>query len=742
MTASIIENGKRLESIIDFSKFTGEIFKHWWKVALIVCVITGISFPFIQGMVSQYVSTATVLIKAQSDNATPMEQVDGYDSTRNPYYETQYTLMQSRVIIEKAVRTLKLDEDPDFNGEAGRKLVEDTPLFDGSTRHQDNNINENTSLSQNGILSKQERINNAVKTVYQHITISGVRLTQLVYVSFEWPSSEVAAKVANGVAQSYIDYSVEQKVQKTIAAQEWNQQRLAELKQTMLEQKKGIEALLDAEGLLTFRGVDGFETETLGIVTNKLADAKDRRLTLKANYDVVSQSSGIPLLDVITLPEISSHAQVQDLRIALISANKDLYQLQKRYGPKHQKVLQAKAKIEAIQVQTRMLLRELEKGLYKSYQAALQKERQYELELAKQKQTFQAMAVKRDKYNTLKTDLDKTTDLYKELYQRTQELSLNREYREPDSVLYDPAVAPEKPSKPNKALFLIMIFMLTLILCVVALIVKAALQNSITTMSDIKRRLGLLPLGELGVIPNQAEEWHLSTFETPQVDDLLVGLRTKWILEESNQIQQGIIAEPHRVISIMSATAMEGRSLVSYLIAKTFAHDSRTLLIDMDYRSENGLTERFNFQGHPGFSDSLNNIEELESFILPVEGKVDLMPKGTSDSSSLLLLSNLNIPMLLEHLKARYDRIIIDLPCVESFKDGLLVSKQTETTLWVVESNKLNANQVLEQLKRVSEQGINVMGAMVNQVKLEHMQSEEAKTLRDNNAQVLIRKGR
>lgn len=110
MTASIIENGKRLESIIDFSKFTGEIFKHWWKVALIVCVITGISFPFIQGMVSQYVSTATVLIKAQSDNATPMEQVDGYDSTRNPYYETQYTLMQSRVIIEKAVRTLKLDE--------------------------------------------------------------------------------------------------------------------------------------------------------------------------------------------------------------------------------------------------------------------------------------------------------------------------------------------------------------------------------------------------------------------------------------------------------------------------------------------------------------------------------------------------------------------------------------------------------------------------------------------------------
>ncbi|RVR67565.1 hypothetical protein EOL32_27965, partial [Citrobacter freundii] len=41
-------------------------------------------------------------------------------------------------------------------------------------------------------------------------------------------------------------------------------------------------------------------------------------------------------------------------------------------------------------------------------------------------------------------------DLYKSLYQRTQELSLSGVNA--DAVLYDPAVPALKPAKPNKSL--------------------------------------------------------------------------------------------------------------------------------------------------------------------------------------------------------------------------------------------------------------------------------------------------
>ncbi|MFA0521786.1 capsular biosynthesis protein, partial [Vibrio sp. 10N.222.55.E8] len=116
-----------------------------------------------------------------------------------------------------------------------------------------------------------------------------VRLTQLVYVSYESASPQQASMIANGVAKAFIDYTVEQKIARTQQAKLWNQQQLDVLKKQIRQQKQEIDAFLQREGLLTFRGVDGFQTEELVIITNKLADAKERRLASQANYELVNK---------------------------------------------------------------------------------------------------------------------------------------------------------------------------------------------------------------------------------------------------------------------------------------------------------------------------------------------------------------------------------------------------------------------------------------------------------------------
>lgn len=65
--------------------------------------------------------------------------------------------------------------------------------------------------------------------------------------------------------------------------------------------------------------------------------------------------------------------------------------------------------------------------------------------MTEQKEIFQKMASKRDAWNSQKLSLDKMEDLYKSLYQRTQELSLSGVNA--DAVLYDPAVPALKPAK-------------------------------------------------------------------------------------------------------------------------------------------------------------------------------------------------------------------------------------------------------------------------------------------------------
>lgn len=162
-------------------------------------------------MTTKYLATTTVLIKAQADNAVPVDQVDNFDSTRAPYYETQYNLMQSRVVLERAVKDMHLDDNPRFNG-------------------ADHNDKARLKLAEQTTLTEQARINHAVQTLSRGLTFTIVRQTQLIYISYKSTSAAESARIANGVAKAFIHYSVDQKIHKTAQAQAWNTQQMQKLK--------------------------------------------------------------------------------------------------------------------------------------------------------------------------------------------------------------------------------------------------------------------------------------------------------------------------------------------------------------------------------------------------------------------------------------------------------------------------------------------------------------------------------
>lgn len=151
-----------------------------------------------------------------------------------------------------------------------------------------------------------------------------------------------------------------------------------DLKTKMDQQKADIDNFLKQNGLLTFRSMDGYETERLGIVINHLADATQRRLKAQTVWDKVRRQQGKPVEQIISLPEISGHPQVQDLRIALIQTRRNLSEAAKHYGPQHPKYLQAQAQLQAVNAQLGQVLGELFNGLRQQYQIALDDEQHYQ----------------------------------------------------------------------------------------------------------------------------------------------------------------------------------------------------------------------------------------------------------------------------------------------------------------------------------------------------------------------------
>lgn len=689
MKLSIVENGKKRESAIDIARFAREIKKNSWKIVLSGVIAGAIAWPLMSLMSSKYVSTATVLIKAQPDNVSPFQKVEGYDSTRNGYYETQNALMQSRVVLEQAIRTLKLDQNPAFNGEGAGSSA--TPA------------------------NEQQRVDHALKTLQKDLTISNVRTTHLSTVSYESTSPQLAADIANGVAESFINYTLALKQQKTAKAREDNQQKLQELQQQMVQQKTALDSYLAKEGLLTFRGVDGFETEQMGIITNRLANATERRVAAESVYNEIR--SGGSRGQVISLPSISNHAQIQDLRIALIQANSELSQLEKSYGPQHDKVIQARARISAIQAQTAMTLREQEAGIRQTYEAALADEKNYQKQLEEQKANFQKLSLKRDGYNDLKLALDKTEEMYKMAYQRTQELALPGSYSDADAEIYDPAVPAAQPAKPNKPLLMLMIVLLVMLFYVMYIMVKTATDKSVNTLSQMQKRLNLMPLGEIRRFKGVGGRSKIRDLmmSDPLNADVIHSMRTQIMLS----------SHPLQVITVTSAEGGEGRTLLANLLASSFSFDQKTLLIDMDFFNSDGLSGELGSPKAPGVAEVLRGDNATDNVLVKINDNLDFLPRGNTSVSALLLLSPERLKPLIDSLRSRYQRIIVDVAAVNQSQEVQLVNQVTDGLIFVLKAGLNTAYTTGPAIEKATHHHDVIIGGVLNQVVDKNLESKE-----------------
>ena len=692
MAISLVENGKKKEGFIDFTPYFNKI-KHkliWCLAVVIVAAVA--SFILTRFMSSSYTATATVLFKAQSQDVSPLPRLENYDSTRSDYYETKYALMGSRVVLDAAVRKLKLEQDSEFNG-------------------GDN-------------LDETARINNAIQALQKSLTISGVRTTQLVAVSMEAKSPQKAADIANGVAQAFIDYSLQQKQNTLLQAQGWNEKMMDDLKTKMDQQKADIDNFLKQNGLLTFRSMDGYETERLGIVINHLADATQRRLKAQTVWDKVRRQQGKPVEQIISLPEISGHPQVQDLRIALIQTRRNLSEAAKHYGPQHPKYLQAQAQLQAVNAQLGQVLGELFNGLRQQYQIALDDEQHYQKMLNDQKADFQALGAKRDQYNTMTTALNKTEELYKSLYQRANEQKLSESFSVPDEVIYDAAVPPDRPSKPQRGLLIVMITLMALALYIMYLIVSTALDKTVNSLSELKAKTSLEASGEFPLLAHLENAQQI--FHNVLYADMIHSLRLALLNQRDKPA----------TILVTSVQSCSGSSFIAELLACSASKSRKTLLIDLDYLATQGLSAKFP-QHKQGFNQLLNGECMPEQSVVKLDDQLDFIPRGKLNDSSLLLLTSERLPALLATLHQTYDTLIIDAPALNQAQDSLLLAAQSDMTLMVVKAGE-QAPRIRKAEQRLQSAGSSRVASVLNQVREEHLETQEGKRLLERQMHELI----
>lgn len=188
--------------------------------------------------------------------------------------------------------------------------------------------------------------------------------------------------------------------------------------------------------------------------------------------------------------------------------------------------------------------------------------------------------------------------------------------------------------------------------------------------------------------------------------------------EEYQRIVQGLLGlsekDRSQVILVVSAVQGEGTSTAARDLAKMLSQSGSTLLVDANLRNPS-QHQAFGVNRSPGLSDVALQTAELDAAI--ENGAVPglfLLACGKPEESPATLLSTRALKEVVNDLRRKFDRILIDGPPVTLYSDAVPLPNLSDGVILVARAERTHW-EVAEQAKRILEEsGGRILGAVLN----------------------------
>ena len=177
--------------------------------------------------------------------------------------------------------------------------------------------------------------------------------------------------------------------------------------------------------------------------------------------------------------------------------------------------------------------------------------------------------------------------------------------------------------------------------------------------------------------------------------------------------------EDIRVVAVTSSVPNEGKSEVSFHLAASFAEDGKKVLyIDADIRKSVTLARYGVDKETKGLSHYLTGqTKELEAVIYESDiPNLSVIFTGAKAPNPAELLGRPKLTKMIQTLREQFDMIVIDCPPLGSVIDAVLVAKNCDGTILVVESDAISFKVVQNVKRQLDQSGCKILGVVLNKV--------------------------
>lgn len=666
--------------------------RYRWKIVGFVMACVAATIIVSSRLTPVYESTATVDIDRQIPSA-----VIGQDATRMPandadqFLATQVKLIQSDSVLRPVVEQYHLREvDPG--------AFEDRP-------------EESVNAQNAPILLKKLKVTRPPNTY-------------LLFISYRSTDARLAADVANGVAQSYVQHTYNIRIRSSASLASFMEKQLEELKAKM---ERSSAALAQFERELNVINPE----EKTSILSSRLLQLNTEYTN--AQTDRVRKESAWKSVQSGTLEaaQVSTQGEnIKTLSQKLDEARQQFAEVKTHYGANHPEYRKAAVQVDTIERQLRAASENAAKRVEVEYREAVSRESMLQKAVAQTKAEFDSLNARSFEYQALKHEAEADKNLYEELIRKIKEAGINAGFENSAIRIADPARATVKPVFPNMKLNIVLAFLFSALLAVSAAVLSDVLDKSIRDPEQIAT---LFKTEVMGSLP-QVRSWRRRLVSVRSNEGEVTALiradgaspakaeRTTTGFEEAvrtlrNSILLGNFDRHLKSLMITSATPSEGKTTIAVHLAIAHAEQKhKTLLIDGDLRRP-GVHRRLGMQPEAGLSSVLQNGMLWRDKLVKLVELPDLdVLVGGSSSRRAADLIGAGLPRILEEAAADYDLVVIDSPPILGFPEPLQMAAAVDGVVVVAKAGETNRNAVGSALNTLQRVRANIVGLVLNEV--------------------------